>query len=345
MSRGLYISGIGRMNSPGKGNVHKMIEFKNVTKKYGDNVGLIDASVHINRGDFVFLVGPSGAGKTTFIRLILKEIDPDKGKILLAGRDITHIGRREVPAIRQKIGMVFQDFRLLEKKTVYENVAFAMEVLHKSKREIRERVPYVLDLVDIKDKAKRYPAELSAGEQQRVGIARALVNKPRVLICDEPTGNLDPNTAMEIMELLEQINIRGTTVLMVTHAKDIVDKMNKRVVAIEQGRIVRDEEGSYGYRKQKKPAADELYIPGVGYNASAAAAMDRNDMSDVPFESFFERRVDPKEAIEAERRKTIYLDEDAEEVLLSKAKTLTTADLAVDDVVSSYLNGGEEVYE
>ncbi len=224
-----------------------MIIFNNVTKNYGKNVGLNQASVHIHKGDFVFLVGPSGAGKTTFIRLILKELEADSGTITLAGQDITRLSRREIPEVRQKVGMVFQDFRLLEKKTVYENVAFAMEVVHRNKKEIKERVPYVLDLVDIADKADRYPHELSAGEQQRVGIARAIVNRPRVLIADEPTGNLDPVTAMEIMRLLEKINIRGTTILMVTHAKDIVNKMNKRVVAIEKGRIVRDEEGQYGF--------------------------------------------------------------------------------------------------
>ncbi len=228
-----------------------MIEFKDVSKNYGSNVGLSRASVHINKGDFVFLVGPSGAGKTTFIRLILKELEPDKGSIFLAGKDITTLKRREIPKVRQKIGMVFQDFRLLEKKTVYENVAFAMEVLHKSKKEIKERVPYVLDLVDIADKADRYPHELSAGEQQRVGIARAIVNRPRVLIADEPTGNLDPVTAMEIMKLLEKINVRGTTILMVTHAKDIVDQMHKRVVAIENGKIVRDEHGQYGFESME----------------------------------------------------------------------------------------------
>lgn len=242
-----------------------MIVFNNVTKNYGGNTGLNNATVHINRGDFVFLVGPSGAGKTTFIRLILKEIEPDSGTIIIAGKDCTKLGRREIPFLRQKIGMVFQDFRLLEQKTVYENVAFAMEVVHKSKKEIRERVPYVLNLVGIADKAKKYPSELSAGEQQRVGIARAIANQPRMLICDEPTGNLDPVTAMEIMSLLEQINVRGTTIVMVTHAKDIVNKMNKRVVAIENGKIVRDEEGQYGFEKQESEELSDFdYLEEVG---------------------------------------------------------------------------------
>ena len=228
-----------------------MITFDHVTKKYRTNIGLDDVSVHINKGDFVFLVGPSGAGKSTFIKLILKEINADSGTIKVGDFVVTDLSNREIPMFRRKVGTVFQDFRLLPKKTVFENVAFAMEVLHKTPRQIRKQVPQILSLVGISDKAHKYPDELSAGEQQRVAIARAIVNNPAVLIADEPTGNLDPNTAWEIMDLLEQINLRGTTIVMVTHAKDIVDKMNKRVIAIEKGRIVRDEQGQYGYRGEE----------------------------------------------------------------------------------------------
>lgn len=222
-----------------------MINFDHVTKTYRTNVGLEDVSVHINKGDFVFLVGPSGAGKSTFIKLILKEINSDSGSIIVDGKEVTTLSNREVPELRRKVGTVFQDFRLLPKKTVFENVAFAMEVLHKSRKQIRKQVPQILSLVGITDKANKYPDELSAGEQQRVAIARAIVNNPTVLIADEPTGNLDPVTAAEIMDLLEQINLRGTTIVMVTHAKDIVDRMKKRVIAIEKGKIVRDREGIY----------------------------------------------------------------------------------------------------
>lgn len=227
-----------------------MITFDHVTKRYRTNIGLDDVSVHIKKGDFVFLVGPSGAGKSTFIKLILKEINADEGTIRVGDFEVTSLSNRKVPIFRRKVGTVFQDFRLLPKKTVFENVAFAMEVLHKTPRQIRKQVPQILSLVGISDKAHKYPDELSAGEQQRVAIARAIVNNPTVLIADEPTGNLDPNTAWEIMDLLDQINLRGTTIVMVTHAKDIVDRMKKRVIAIEGGRIVRDEEGQYGYKEE-----------------------------------------------------------------------------------------------
>ncbi len=219
-----------------------MIEFKDVSKIYNNNVkALSNVNVKIDTGDFVFLVGPSGAGKSTFIKMLLKEVEPTMGEIIVADQKLSEIKRKQTPYYRRKIGMVFQDFRLIPTLNVYENVAFAMRVVEASPREIRKRVPMVLSLVGLSHKYKMFPNELSGGEQQRVSLARAIVNNPSVLIADEPTGNLDPETAKEIMELLEDINRAGTTVLMATHAKDIVDSMKKRVIAIEQGTVVRDD--------------------------------------------------------------------------------------------------------
>lgn len=226
-----------------------MINLINVTKAYKNETrALSNINVTIEKGDFVFLVGPSGAGKSTFIKLLLKEIEPTEGKIVVDGTDITKLSMRKVPHLRRKIGFVFQDFRLLQNKTVYENVAFAMEIIEASPREIRRQVPTILSMVGLSGKANQYPDQLSGGEQQRLSIARAIVNNPSVLIADEPTGNLDPDTAWEIMKLIKQINRRGTTVVMATHAKDIVDTMQQRVIALEGGKVVRDnKKGVYGY--------------------------------------------------------------------------------------------------
>ena len=224
-----------------------MINFKNVSKIYDDNVtALSNVNIRVRKGEFVFLVGPSGAGKSTFIKLMTKEINPTSGTIIMNGNDATELTRKEIAYHRRKIGMVFQDFRLIQNLNVYENVAFAMRVVQASSKEIKKRVPVVLGLVGLNKKYKNYPSELSGGEQQRVAIARAIVNNPTLLIADEPTGNLDPETAIEIMDLLIDINKAGTTVMMATHAKEIVDSMQRRVVAIEHGQIVRDElEGRY----------------------------------------------------------------------------------------------------
>ena len=212
-----------------------MIEFKDVSKVYDNNVkALSNVNIKINSGDFVFLVGPSGAGKSTFIKMLLKEVEPTMGEIIVADKELSKVTRKQVPYYRRKIGMVFQDFRLIPTLNVYENVAFAMRVVEASQREIRRRVPMVLSLVGLSHKYKMFPNELSGGEQQRVSLARAIVNNPSVLIADEPT-------AKEIMELLEDINRAGTTILMATHAKDIVDNMQKRVIAIDKGTIVRDD--------------------------------------------------------------------------------------------------------
>ena len=219
-----------------------MIEFKGVSKIYNNNVkALSDVNVKIDTGEFVFLVGPSGSGKSTFIKMLLKEVEPTTGDVIVADKKLADITRKQVPYYRRKIGMVFQDFRLIPTLNVYENVAFAMRVVEASQREIRRRVPMVLSLVGLSHKYKMFPNELSGGEQQRVSLARAIVNNPSVLIADEPTGNLDPETAKEIMDLLEDINRAGTTILMATHAKDIVDNMQKRVIAIDKGTIVRDD--------------------------------------------------------------------------------------------------------
>ena len=226
-----------------------MIRLDRVTKLYPSSArpALDDVSLNVDKGEFVFLIGPSGSGKSTFLRLLLKEENPTRGRVQVAGKDLGRLSRWKVPALRRTIGCVFQDFRLLEKKSVADNVGFALEVIGKPAHTIRKVVPEVLELVGLDGKAGRLPGELSGGEQQRVAIARAFVNRPLVLLADEPTGNLDPDTSQDIMLLLERINRTGTTVLMATHDNNIVDSMRRRVIELENGRLVRDQaRGVYG---------------------------------------------------------------------------------------------------
>ncbi len=226
-----------------------MIEMKDVTKKYSNGTTAIrNISVNISQGEFVYVVGPSGAGKSTFIKLMYREEKASKGSLNVCGYDLLKIKNRSVPYLRREIGIVFQDYKLLPKQTVYENVAYAMQVIGKKPREIKRRVMEVLDLVGLRHKVRVFPTELSGGEQQRVAIARAIVNTPKVLIADEPTGNLDPENSWEIMKLLDRINTQGTTVVMATHNSNIVNSIRHRVLAVENGRIIRDQsEGEYGY--------------------------------------------------------------------------------------------------
>ncbi|MBE0446746.1 MAG: cell division ATP-binding protein FtsE [Actinobacteria bacterium] len=229
-----------------------MIKVKNVTMNYkgAHRSALKDISVDIDRGEFVFLVGPSGCGKSTFIRLLLRELIPTKGDIFIAGHDLINMRRWRVPQLRRNIGCVFQDFKLLPNKTVYENVAFALEVIGSPTKAIRAQVPEVLKLVGLEDKLQDYPDELSGGEQQRVSIARAFANRPSIILADEPTGNLDPTTSSGIMALLNKINRTGTTVLVATHDREMVDSMRKRVIALEEGTLIRDQQrGVYGYEE------------------------------------------------------------------------------------------------
>jgi len=227
-----------------------MIAMRNVSKIYVPNKppALDNCNVEIEQGEFVFLVGHSGSGKSTFIRLLLRELLPTRGQIIVAGQDLSKMKSWKVPYLRRNMGCVFQDFKLLPNKTTYENIAFALEVIGRSKHVIRTQVPEVLRLVGLEDKLESYPDELSGGEQQRVSIARAFVNRPPLLLCDEPTGNLDPATSLGIMSLLSRINKTGTTVLVATHDREMVDSMRRRVIALEGGKVVRDQDrGVYGY--------------------------------------------------------------------------------------------------
>jgi len=225
-----------------------MLKFENVDKIYKGNIAALrDVSVDVQKGEFVFLVGPSGSGKSTFLKLLLREEVPTDGRIVVAGRDISRLSHWKVPQLRRNIGTIFQDFKLLPTKTVYENVAFAMEVIGRPRHVVRTQVPQVLDLVGLAKKAGRFPTELSGGEQQRVSIARAFANRPLILLADEPTGNLDPATTVGIMRILDRINKTGTTVCMATHDGRIVDAMRRRVIELNRGSVVRDEErGLYG---------------------------------------------------------------------------------------------------
>lgn len=224
-----------------------MIHMNNVTKVYPNgSTGVENINLRINKGEFVFIVGSSGSGKSTLMKLLLKELDPTEGDIIINKVKTNELNRRQIPYLRRNLGVVFQDFRLLPNKTVYENVAFAMRVIEAPGRIIRRNVPAVLSLVGLGQKGRSYPNQLSGGEQQRTALARAIANNPPILICDEPTGNLDPETAYGIMKLLDDINKRGTTIVMATHARDIVDAMQKRVVTLHKGHIIRDiEKGGY----------------------------------------------------------------------------------------------------
>ncbi len=227
-----------------------MIVFENVSMNYRRSASpaLDDVSFEIRDGEFVFLVGQSGAGKSSILRLLMREVTPKEGTVIVDEINIGRLRKRKIPNLRRKFGMVFQDFRLLPEKSVAENVAFAMQILGKTRKEIKQTVPQVLDLVGLLDKSNRRPNQLSGGEQQRVAIARALINRPSILLADEPTGNLDPDTTIDIMRLLDQINRAGTTVLMATHDASIVDQMRKRVIQVENGKIARDQsQGNYGY--------------------------------------------------------------------------------------------------
>ena len=241
---------------PGARPAVPVVEFKGVTKVYdGGSLGLDRVSMQIGRGEFVFLVGPTGCGKSTCMRLLLKEIDPSEGQVLVSGRDLGAMPRKKVPRLRRNVGVVFQDYKLLPNRTVYANVAYSLEVIGETRQSIRRKVPSILRLVGLSTKLHNYPDELSGGEQQRVSIARAFVNHPPLLLADEPTGNLDPETSIGIMQLIYRINRTGTTVIVATHDREMVDKMRRRVVELRNGRVVRDQRSGM-YRSVDESTAE-----------------------------------------------------------------------------------------
>ena len=248
-----------------------MIEFKGVHKTYDNGTkALRDVNIHIDKGEFVFIVGASGSGKSTFLKLIMREERPNAGEVIVNGFKLNKLRRRKVPYLRRTMGIVFQDFRLINNMTVFDNVAFAMRVIGASQREVRKRVPYILGLVGLQDKARSYPMELSGGEQQRVGLARAQVNNPSMIIADEPTGNIDPEMSMEIVELLTEINRRGTTVLMVTHEHELVHAFPHRIIEIRNGTVVSD--SLYADDSTDAPAPQESVQPTAAGTAQADVA-------------------------------------------------------------------------
>jgi cell division transport system ATP-binding protein len=258
-----------------------MIVFDHVYKHYedtGNAIGMDGVSLRVDKGEFVFIVGHSGSGKSTFIRLLIKELEPDSGKIMVGGRSLSTLKRSKIPMLRRNIGCVFQDFKLLPNRTVYENVAYAMQVTGRTRSEIRRRVPEIIHLVGLAEKIDRYPDELSGGEQQRVSIARAFVNKPPLLVADEPTGNLDPETSFGIMELLNRINRTGTTVVIATHDTIMVDRMRKRVIQLEQGRVVRDQaRAAYG-----DAVAQEIGLNDLGQTTGSMPAINPSSTGQIP---------------------------------------------------------------
>lgn len=263
-----------------------MIEFRNVSKVYNNGTeALHNINLTVEKGEFVFIVGSSGAGKSTFLKLITCEEHPNEGQILIDGEDISHIRKRKIPYVRRKMGLVFQDFRLIDHMTVYDNVAFAMRVVGASRKAIKKRVPYILSLVGLQHKAKHYPTEMSGGERQRVGLARALVNNPSMIIADEPTGNIDPALSFEIVDLLSEINRRGTTVLMVTHEHSLVKHFHKRIIQIHSGEIVADTAAIA--KEQAAAAAMEQDTEAVDREAirKAMEAREKADMEARKYES------------------------------------------------------------